>query len=168
MNDVGKFVAPRRAMELLDVSYSTIRRWEKSHKIKSIVKCTGHKLYDVSSVFIKTEEDNRRKICYCRVSTSKQSNDLENQIIFCQEKFPNHEIIKDIGSSLNWKRKGFITILDSVIKGDIDEVVVSHKDRLCRFGFELIQYICDKFNVKLLVLNQELKTEQQEFTDDII
>ena len=85
----------------------------------------------------------KRNICYCRVSTSSQKEDLERQVEFFRCKYPNHEIIKDIGSGLNFKRKGFNSILDFAIKGDIGEVVVTHKDRLGRIGFELVLRIIE-------------------------
>lgn len=163
-----KFIPPRRVMELLDVSYSTVKRWERENKIKFITKNSGYKLYDVSSIIRKEKISNGQKICYCRVSTNKQSQDLDRQIEFCKKKYPNHQVIKDIGSTLNWRRKGFIALLDRVFQGDIKEVVVTHKDRLCRFGFELVEYIFEKNGVKLVVLNQEIQTKQQELADDII
>ncbi len=167
-NDNQNYSTPRRAMEFLGVSYSTLRRWASEGRIKYIVRNSGHRLYDISSVIKNEEISSRQKICYCRVSTTKQSPDLDRQIKYCQEQFPNHEIVKDIGSSLNWKRKGLISILDRVFNGDIEEVVVTHKDRLCRFGFELIQYFFEKYKVRLVVLDKETKTQQQEFTEDIL
>jgi hypothetical protein len=78
-------------------------------------------------------------------------------------------IIKDIGSGLNFKRKGFNSILDFAIKGDIQEVVVTHKDRLCRFGFELIERIITEYsNGKIVVLNQEKTSPEKELVDDLI
>lgn len=164
----GKYISPKKTMEILGVSYSTIRRWQREGKIEYTTTNSGHKLYDVSSVLKKTENRTRKRVCYCRVSTRKQNSDLQGQIKFCQEQFPDHEIISDIGSALNWKRKGLLSILDQSINGDIEEIVVAYKDRLCRFGFELLQYIFSKYKVKLVVLNQETKTEQQEFTEDIL
>ena len=109
-----------------------------------------------------------RKICYCRVSTPSQKEDLERQVEYFQAEFPNHEIIKDTGSGLNFKRKGFNAILDSAIRGDISEVVVTHKDRLCRFGFELIERVIASGNGKILVLNQEKTSPEKELVDDLL
>lgn len=166
--DGKNFVPPRKVMQLFNVSYSTVKRWEREDKIRYITMQSGNKLYDVSSVINSKKDNVLKNICYCRVSTNNQIEDLERQVKFCKERYPNHEIVKDIGSALNWKRRGLVSILERVFNGEIDEVVVSHKDRLCRFGFELIQFFFEKNKVKLVVLNQEIKTEQQEFTDDII
>jgi len=85
-------------------------------------------------------------------------------------KYPNHEIIKDIGSGLNYKRKGLLEIIESGIKGEIEEVVVAYKDRLTRFGYEMIEYVIEKFsNGKIKIENiEEEKTPQEEIIKDIM
>ena len=78
-------------------------------------------------------------------------------------------MVSDIGSGINWKRKGLQTILERSMRGDIKEVVVAHRDRLCRFGYELIEFILDKSGVKLVVHNEEnAKSESQELAEDIM
>ncbi len=93
-----------------------------------------------------SNEKQRRKICYCRVSTRSQKEDLERQVQFFQGEYPGYEIIKDIGSGLNSKRKGFNSILDSGIKGDLEEVVVTHRDRFCRFDFDIFERIIQEYS----------------------
>lgn len=110
----------------------------------------------------------KSNICYCRVSSSKQREDLERQVSMLSNQFPQHTIIKDIGSGLNFKRKGLISILEQAQEGLVSEVVVASKDRLCRFGFELIEWILTKYNVKLVVLEHIDKSPEQEFTEDIL
>ena len=117
---------------------------------------------------LKKDNNNKRNICYCRVSTSSQKEDLERQIEYFRCKYPDYEIIKDIGSGLNFKRKGFNTILDIAFKGDIGEVVVTHKDRLCRFGFELVLRIIESTNGKILVLDKEETSPEKELVNDIL
>ena len=73
----------------------------------------------------------KKKIAYCRVSSKKQADDLERQKNFFTTKFPDYELVTDIGSGINWKRKGLKTILESAMSGDISELVVAHRDRLC-------------------------------------
>jgi predicted site-specific integrase-resolvase len=103
------------------------------------------------------------------VSTRGQGKDLERQIEYFKLQYPNHEIIKDYGSGINFKRKGFNSILDSAIKGDISEVVVTHKDRLCRFGFELVERIITQHsNGKIVVLNQQKTSPREELVGDLI
>ena len=117
---------------------------------------------------LEKKQTTKRNICYCRVSTSSQKEDLERQVEFFRCKYPNHEIIKDIGSGLNFKRKGFNSILDFAFKGDIGEVVVTHKDRLCRFGFELVLRIIESTNGKILVLDKEETSPEKELVNDIL
>ena len=85
-------------------------------------------------------------------------------------KYPKHEIIKDIGSGLNYKRKGLLEIIESGIKGEIEEIVVAYKDRLTRFGYELIEYVIEKFsNGKIKIENvEEEETPQEEIVKDIM
>ena len=106
---------------------------------------------------------------YCRVSTRGQKEDLERQIKLFRSKYPNHEIISDYGSGINFKRKGFNSILDSSIQGNIKEVVVTHRDRICRFGFELIEKIILQHGKgKILVLNQQETSPQEELVNDLM
>ena len=91
-------------------------------------------------------------VCYARVSSSHQKEDLSRQIKFLTEKYPSARLFQDVGSGLNWKRPGLLAILDLVHKGLVAEIVVTYKDRLCRFGSELLEWIFKKNNVKLVVL----------------
>ena len=102
------------------------------------------------------------------MSSKKQENDLVRQLLFLQDKYPNHLIIKDIGSGLNYKRKGFLRVIDEVCEGKVSEVVVYSKDRMCRFGFELVEHLFVKNNTKLLVYEQSDKSPEEEFTEDIL
>jgi predicted site-specific integrase-resolvase len=108
------------------------------------------------------------RIIYTRVSSSKQKNDLDRQTAFLQNKYPNHIVIKDIGSGLNYKRKGLLKLLELSFKGLVGEVVVYSKDRLCRFGFELVEWLLLQNDSKILVLEQIDKSPEQEFSEDIL
>ena len=116
--DNEKFLQPSHAAKLLDVTTRTLFTWEEKGKIKAIRTSGGHRRYILSSFpnyqkFIKQ----KRNICYCRVSTSSQKEDLERQEQYFRTRFPNYEIVRDIGSGINFKRKGFNSILDSALKG---------------------------------------------------
>lgn len=130
----------------------------------------GHRRYLLSDIFpVEEKQSKRRKICYCRVSTRSQKKDLETQVEFFRDRYPNYEIIKDYGSGINFKRKGFKTILDEAIKGNIQEVVVTHRDRMCRFGFELIESIIRTHSDgKIVVLNKQKTSPQEELVNDLI
>ena len=165
------YVSQQEACKVFGVVTSTLRRWDKQNKIKTIRTPSNYRRYDISSVNqIKNKNSivvSKKKICYCRVSSKKQMDDLERQKDYLKSKYPNHEIISDIGSGINWKRKGLLSILEQSDKGIIKEVVVAHKDRLARFAFELIQLLLEKNGCKLVVLNEPV-SEEEKLTDDIL
>jgi putative resolvase len=170
--DKDEYLRPKDAANLLKVSISILKVWDASGKIKSIRTQGGHRRFLRSSLLPKlsdTIKNDKKRICYCRVSTYSQKEDLDRQVAFFRDKFPNHEIIKDIGSGLNYKRKGYNTILDHAIKGNIQEVVVTHKDRLCRFGFESIDRIIrEHSNGTIVVLNQTKASPESELVNDLL
>ncbi len=113
----------------------------------------------------------KRNFIYCRVSTKKQMDDLTRQVAFIRGRpeYSEYILIQDVASGINWKRKGLQTILDSCLQGTIGEVVVAHRDRLCRFGFELFEILIAKAGGKLTVLQEDdYKTPEQELTDDLL
>lgn len=172
MEDVF-YVPSKKAKELLHVCLKTLQRWDKEGKIRVIRDSSGRRRYhikdiqningDTSSIQIK------EKICYCRVSSAKQKDDLIRQKDLLTSKFPNHTMVTDVGSGINWKRKGLKTVLDKAMRGHISEIVVAHRDRLCRFAFELLEWIFERCGVKLVVLDEEKnKSCDKELTDDIL
>ncbi|MEZ5672099.1 MAG: IS607 family transposase [Thiotrichaceae bacterium] len=80
---------------------------------------------------------------------------------------PNHELIEDIGSGLNFKRKGFNALLERIMSGNVAEIVVAHRDRLCRFGFELVESIANKHNCNIMVLDESKLSPQAELVNDL-
>jgi putative resolvase len=175
---LNDYVTTKRAVELLKITPKTLRIWDKENKIRTIRTPSGIRRYNLEDIqnilgfnpLIKVqEEDTRKKVCYARVSSQKQMDDLSRQRDFFKHKFPNHILVTDVGSGINWKRKGLQTILDLSMRGDISEVVVAHRDRLCRFAFELLEWIFSRNKVKLVVLNENNeKSEDQELADDVL
>ena len=105
----------------------------------------------------------RRNFLYARVSTKKQVGDLSRQIEFLKRpEYANHIVIQDIGSGINFKRKGLKTILDSCLQRTIGELVIAHRDRLCRFGFELIQYLVETAGGSIKVLDCDKNTSTED------
>jgi predicted site-specific integrase-resolvase len=145
---------------------NTLRKYANQGKIDYIKNEAGQRLYDVES-YSKLRSD-RVTIAYCRVSSNHQKPDLDRQKQYMREQFPEAEIISDVGSGLNYKRKGLLSILERAMRGDKLKVVVSHKDRLCRFGYELIDYQIRNTGGEIVVLNQKDKTYQQELTEDLL
>ena len=115
---------------------------------------------DLDDLDNKTEKLN---ICYVRVSTQNQKDDLERQKLLMKTKYPNYIVIEDIGSGLNLNKRGINKIIHLGIKGKINELVVAYKDRLTRFGFELIEDIITKYsNGKITILNKSEEISQEE------
>jgi len=168
-----EFITTKKAKEILQVTTKTLRIWDKEGKIRTIRTPSNIRRYslkDVQNIIsYGSPSEAKEKICYCRVSSRKQMDDLERQKDFFKHKFPTHKLVTDVGSGINWKRKGLKTILDKAMHGDISEVVVAHRDRLCRFAFELLEWIFKRNGVKLLVLNEEKDhSSDQEIADDIL
>ncbi|NJM60966.1 MAG: IS607 family transposase [Oscillatoriales cyanobacterium RU_3_3] len=105
---------------------------------------------------------------YARVSSRNQKADLLRQVEFLVARYPGCEIIQDIGSGLNFKRKGLIALLERIYTGDIGMVVVASKDRLCRFGFDLISWFAQRGGCKILVLNNSTLSPEREMVEDML
>lgn len=174
--EINQFVSVGTAAKSFGVSTKTIRRWCNDGKICFIWTPTNQRRIDITSKKVGKQKDTNGKpdinfkkdVCYCRVSTAKQKDDLERQINFMADKFPGFSIYKDIGSGLNFKRKSLLLLLEQTEKGLIRSVTISSKDRLCRFAYELLEWIFKRNNVKLVVLDKEDTTPEQELTRDIL
>jgi predicted site-specific integrase-resolvase len=167
------YVSTKEASGLLRVTPTTLRRWDKEDKIQTVRTPSGIRLYnrDCISKILGDQrvEPERKKVAYCRVSSKKQLNDLERQKDSLRSNYPTHELVEDIGSGINFKRKGLQRILEQSMRGELEEVVVSHRDMLCRFAFELLEWIFYKNNTKLVVLDKtEHKSSSEELSSDIL
>ena len=165
------FVRRKIVLKKLGICYKTLYKLRDRNEIETTI-IGKNTVYNLDKYMrdnkIKIKE--KHKICYCRVSSAKQKEDLERQIDFMKNKFPTYEIIKDIGSGLNYKREGLKKIIEMAIKGEIDEIVITYKDRLTRFAFELIEWIIKTYsNGQIIILNKtEEETPTEELTKDII
>ena len=160
------YIPSREAAKRLGCHPETLRRWADAGKIPHIRTSSGQRRYDVDAYLGQRTE--RIVISYCRVSSFKQRDDLERQIQFMRERYPHAEVIKDIGSGLNFKRKGFKTILERAMRGDCIQLVVAHRDRLARFGVELIQQVIEHNGGELVVLDQSAHSPEHELTQDLL
>lgn len=122
------------------------------------------------NIILKIPTKKRRNISYCRVSSAKQNEDLKRQVLHLKKLYPKNEIISEIGSGLNNNRVGFKKILNYAIQGEINTLVLSYKDRLTRFGYELFEYIIKKYSKgKIIVVNTKKKKGlEEELTEDLI
>jgi len=170
-----QFVSASKIQKRFGISSSSLRRWDGEGKIQTIRTPGGFRLYnnkDIEIIFSQGEseiEPTKTKICYARVSSPHQQGDLERQVESLREEYPEHEIIKDTGSGLNYKRKGFQTLLERVYSGTVSEVAITHKDRFCRYGFELVEFIFKKAGTKILVQGQRVEEQDstRELADDL-
>jgi len=161
------YVSPQKAANHYRVSKETLRIWSISGKIRSVTTVGGHHRYEILPV--NESKTVREKIIYARVSSSKQKDDLKHQIKFIKQKFPKYKVIKDIGSGFNFERRGFISLLERVLRGNVQEIVIAHADRLTRIGFSFIQFICQHFNTQLTVLSdKDDKEPSAEFNEEFI
>jgi len=176
MSDAA-FVGASRIKAVYDVSDSTLRRWADEGTVAVTRLPAGKRLYrrtDIERVLgiAAVNLSEKAKVCYARVSCSHQQADLERQIECLRQQCPRHEVISDIGSGLNYKRRGFSALLERVHAGTVGEVVVAHQDRLCRYGIELVEFLFEKTGTKLVVLDKTMDTSnasrQQELADDLL
>lgn len=166
---IGKFA------KKIGVNVVTLRRMEaKGELLPAHVSSGGTRYYSTEQLkhFIKGEIKNKLVVGYCRVSTRSQKDDLETQInnvkSYMIAKGYQYEIIEDIGSGINYNKKGLKQLIDKINNQEVSKVVVLYKDRLVRFGFELIEYLCEINNVELEVIDHSDKSKEEELTDDLI
>lgn len=172
----SEYVPPRDIIRKYNVCHRTLRRWVKSGHVRALTTSGGRRYYntnDIRKEFGEAEKETKMRVRYARVSSHKQKTDLERQIKDLEELYPDFDrTYSDIGSGLNWKRRGLLSILDRVHKGEVSEVVVMHKDRLCRFGSELVEWIFEKAGCKLVVHHKKSTNDPdnttKELADDLI
>ncbi len=167
----GYWTSSKHACALFGITANTIRRWAKCNKITYKRTPSNQRVYFIASTSNKSsisEFTSKQNVIYCRVSSYKQKDDLNRQCLFLSHQYPNHKIIKDIGSGLNYKRRGLLKLLEMSNKQQLKEVVISSKDRLCRFGFELIEWQFLQNNTTIVVLDKTNKSPEEEFTQDIL
>ena len=165
-----------QASRILQVHPNTLRKWADDGLITTRKTPGGHRRYDVDSIRSWGTKKKEKKhttgkvdYIYARVSSSKQKEDLERQIAFMQERFPTYEVIKDIGSGLNYERKGFQRLLGSVMQGYVGTIAIAERDRLCRFGYDLCAFICDTFGTTIRVEHTEnSQTPSDEMVQDVM
>lgn len=165
------------ALSILRVTRPTLARYVKEGKIKATELPTGRYDYDEESIYKFLNKNVQRKtVLYCRVSTAKQKKDLMNQEeLLKQFCFSNgltiNAIYKDIASGIDFEnRKDFFTMLDEIIAGKIDTVVITYKDRLSRIGFNLFTHLFEKYNCKIVVMSEigSTKLDSEEIFEEII
>lgn len=172
-----RLVGIGEAAQALGVSITTLRRWEADGKLAAEHTAGGHRRYDLAKLrpelFRGAAAENRKTLAYARVSSHDQKADLERQKqvleLYCARQGWTFEVIADLGSGMNYRKNGLKRLLDTVIDGQAGRLVLTHKDRLLRFGAELVFAICEAKNVEVVILNQgEDTTFEEDLAKDVL
>lgn len=164
--------------EKIGKTVQTLRNWDKNGSLKpSYVTDGGTRHYSqeqlnhflgIKGIEVKT----KKVIGYCRVSSHKQKDDLERQIenvkTYMIAKGYSFDIITDIGSGINYNKKGLNQLIDMITNSEVEKIVILYKDRLLRFGFEIIENLCNKYGTTIEIIDNTEKTEEQELVEDLI
>ena len=162
----------KEASKLLGITSKTLRIWEKEGKITSHRTEGGHRRYNVSEL-IGSRGDKLLTIAYARVSSYDQKEDLKRQEMvletYCSSKGFEFELVSALGSGMNYKKKGLIRLIKLICSNQIDRLVITHKDRLLRFGSELIFMLCEIFGVEVCIINRsEDSTFEEDLANDVL
>ena len=165
--------------DLLGVSPSTLRLWEKTKKFMPIFRTKGgHRRYMLEQIMslrgeVLPERKQTLHLAYARVSSSDQKDDLERQkqslADFCQKEDLNYEIISDLGSGLNYKKRGLKKLIKLILSGTVKRIILTHKDRLLRFGSEIIFHLCAFFQTEIIMIHEEeVHSDEIQLAKDVL
>ena len=170
---MNKNYKPKEFAELLNVSVLTLQRWDNSGKLKAYRTPTNRRYYTYEQYqkYMGITSSSKKVVIYTRVSTSNQKDDLKNQVEFLRQ-YANgiivDTIIEDYGSGLNYNRKQWNKLIDECMTNEIGTIIITHKDRFIRFGFDWFERFLNKFGVKFIIVNNESLSTQEELVQDII
>ena len=174
---MGKLVGTGEAGKHYGVAKSTLRRWDEDGTLIAKRTENGHRRYDLSEIrphpLTTPPKLDRKTVAYARVSSHDQKDDLLRQAqaleLYCAKQGWNFETITDFGSGMNYKKKGLKNLLDDILDNKVERLVITHKDRLLRFGAELVFMLCEARDVEVVIINQgeELNFEQ-ELAQDVL
>jgi len=164
--------------ELINRDPSTLRRWHKSGKLLPVnVSAGGTRYYSQEQLncfygIDSTSKPVKKIIGYCRVSSHKRKDDLARQVenvkSYMVAKGYSFEVIEDIGSGIDCNKKGLNKLIDLITDSQVEKVVILYRDRLLRFGFELIENLCEKYGTTIEIIDNTPKTDEQELVEDMI
>ena len=174
---MSKLLSIKQAANQLGVSVSTLRRWDETGVLVAQRTPKGHRRYDLSKINTNLTrnkvEQQRKTIAYACVSSHEQKPDLQRQIeileLYCSAQGWSFEVISDLGSGRNYHKKGLKRLLDDILDNKIDRLVLTHKDRLLRFGAELVFALCEARQVEVVIINQgENLSFEEELAQDVL
>ncbi|AFY92383.1 IS607 family transposase [Chamaesiphon minutus] len=165
-------LTPQEAATLLGVTVRTLHRWELDGKIKSTRTAGGHRRYDIADL-ISNKSDTQLTVGYARVSSHDQKEDLTRQVIVLESYCAKHgwgfEVIQDLGSGMNYKKKGLIRLIKLITSYQVERLVLTHKDRLLRFGSDLIFTLCEQFGTEVIIINRsDDSTFEEDLASDVL
>jgi predicted site-specific integrase-resolvase len=163
--------------KLINVTGQTLRNWHSTGKLIPIILESGHRRYteDHLNQVLKIKPKDKLNIIYCRELTTNQKSSLDAQLVVCKKYCEVNGVkidkaIVEFGSGMNFKRNGLNELMSLIISGSVSKVIISHKDRLARFGIPLIEHICKEMRTELIIIDNTdfHKSKQEEFAEDII
>lgn len=168
---MDKLITIHEAAKLLGVSNTTLRRWETSGKLipeRTAGNQRRYRLSQINPALVRDAEADRKTVAYARVSSHDQKADLERQKqvleLYCATQGWTFNLISDLGSGMNYHKKGLKQLLEAILDGKVSRLVITHKDRLLRFGAELVFSICEAKQVEVVILN---RGEDTSFEEDL-
>jgi predicted site-specific integrase-resolvase len=173
-NEEEYYISFKNTRQHLQLASCTLRKWDKEGKIRTIRTPSGARMFNQKDILDlcranKGPERKKRMVCYARISTRAQLDDLGRQIDFFRQKYPSHEVVTDCCSGINWKRKGLSSLLQQSFNGNIQEIVVAHRDRLSRIGFDLLEQVFNLHGTKIVVLDHSSESSpEQELVQDVL
>lgn len=173
---MSKLLSIGAAAKALGVSTSTLRRWEAAGRVVPVRTEGGQRRYDLAALrpgLVHGASIVRRTVAYARVSSHDQRADLERQKevleLYCASQGWPFEIVADLGSGMNYRKKGLKRLLDEILAGDVGRLVLTHEDRLLRFGAELVFALCEAKNVEVVIINQGIDTSfEEDLASDVL
>lgn len=171
-----EYLTAKQTKSILGCCTKTLQDWDKKGLIEVRRTSGGRRRYNVKKYVIDNNLESllhtpneRINVIYCRVSSHDRKDDLERQKKFLEEKYPTYELIQDIGSGINFKRKGLQKIIQYAIDNKLNELVITYKDRLCRIGYDMIEFLITKYSSgKITILHAEEESRSEEITKDLI
>ena len=171
---MSRYIKIGEAARLLGVTPQTVRRWEREGAVLPVRRSEGGtRYYDLNQLLGLKELESDLTVAYARVSSRDQKEDLKRQVerleLYCTAKGWTYEVIQDLGSGVNYRKKGLKRLLEKILNREVKRVVLTHKDRLLRMGAELVFALCEARNVEVVMINQgEEPSFEEELVQDVL
>jgi predicted site-specific integrase-resolvase len=171
---MSRFIKIGEAAKLLGISIQTLRRWEETGYLMPTKKSKGNtRYYNLDQLLGKEKSASDLTVAYARVSSHDQKEDLKRQAevlaTYCAKQGWNFQVIEDLGSGMNYQKKGLKTLIQWILERKISRLVVTHKDRLLRFGAELIFALCEARQIEVILINKGDEVSfEEELAQDVL